>query len=248
MGGIEEWPLGSPPWSWKSSPLYAPLLTAAGALNAMGDWDGVRRLYSRLMAVVSLLTGLVVVVVAGLADHLVILWIGHPIPEVTLLLWILITGSATAVLLTGPGTAICRGCGRAGIETTYLAFNLVLNLVLTVSLVFIIGPVGTAVATGATWALSSLLFLFVLHQRLDLPVEASRRAGGAAVVAAAVAAGVYLVSSLLGLPQGRSDAFVSIVLLGAAGLLYFGLLVSCGLVRVGDAYRGMRALARRAGS
>jgi O-antigen/teichoic acid export membrane protein len=230
-------------------PLYAPLLTAAGALNAMGDWDGVRRLYSRLMAVVSLLAGLVVVVVAGLADRLVILWIGHPIPEVTLLLWILITGSATAVLLTGPGTAICRGCGQAGIETTYLAFNLVLNLVLTVSLVFIIGPIGTAVATGATWALSSLLFLFVLHQRLDLPVEASRRAGGAAVVAAAVAAGVYLASSLLGLPQGRSsDAVVSIVLLGAGGgLLYVGVLVSCGLLRVGDAYRGMRALARRAG-
>ena len=143
---------------------YLPILTAVGALNAMGDWDGVRRLYSRLMAIVSSLTGLVVVVVAGLADRLVVLWIGHPIPQVTILLWLLITGSASAAMLTGPGTAICRGCGRVEIETTYLAFNLVLNLVLTVSLVLLIGPIGTAVATGSTWALSSILFLFVLHK------------------------------------------------------------------------------------
>ena len=228
---------------------YLPILTAVGALNAMGDWDGVRRLYGRLMATVSIVTGVVVIVVAGLADRLVVLWIGHPIPQVTLLIWLLITGSATAATLTGPGTAICRGCGRAGIETTYLAFNLVLNVVLTVSLVLLIGPIGTAVATGLTWALSSILFLFVLHRRLDLPVEASRRAGGAAFVAAAVAVGVYWASRLLGLPVGRYDAFVSVVLLGAAGgLLYLGLLVSCRLVRVDEAYGGIRALVRRAGS
>ena len=227
---------------------YLPILTAVGALNAMGDWDGVRRLYSRLMAIVSIVTGVVVVVVAGLADRLVVLWIGHPIPQVTLLLWLLITGSATAAMLTGPGTAICRGCGRVGIETTYLAFNLVLNLVLTVSLVLVIGPVGTAVATGSTWALSSMLFLFVLHKRLDLPVEASRRAGGTALLAAAVAIAVYWTSSVLGLPEGRHDALVSVVLLGAAsGLLYLGLAVSFRLVSVSEAYGGMRSLLRRAG-
>jgi O-antigen/teichoic acid export membrane protein len=227
---------------------YLPILTAVGALNAMGDWDGVRRLYSRLMATVSSVTGLVVVVVAGLADRLVVLWIGHPIPQVTILLWLLVTGSASAAMLTGPGTAICRGCGRVGIETTYLAFNLVLNLVMTVSLVLLIGPIGTAVATGSTWALSSILFLFVLHKNLDLPAEASRRAGGTALLAAAVAVALYWMSSIIGLPQGRYDAFVSIALLGAAGsLVYLGLVASFGLVSVSDAYGGLRSLLRSAG-
>ena len=224
-------------------PLYSPLLTAAGALNAMGDWDGVRRLYSRAMAIVSILTGMVVVVVAGLADRLVVLWIGYPIPQVTLLLWLLITGSATAAMLTGPGTAICRGCGRAGIETTYLSFNLVLNVVLTILLVLAIGPVGTAVATGSTWALSSILFLFLLHKSLDLPVEASRRAAGTACVAAAVAVAVYWTSNLIGLPGGRHDALVSVVALGAGGvLLYLGLVASFRLVSVREAYDGTRSL------
>ncbi len=227
---------------------YLPILTAVGALNAMGDWDGVRRLYSRLMATVSCATGLVVLVVAGLADRLVVLWMGHPIPQVTILLWLLITGSASAAMLTGPGTAICRGCGRVGIETTYLAFNLVLNLILTVVLVLLIGPIGTAVATGSTWALSSILFLFVLHKNLDLPIEASRRAGGTAMLAAAVAVGLYWTSSAFGIPLGRREAFTSIMLLGTAGgLVYLGLVGSFGLVSLRDAYGGLRSLVRSAG-
>ena len=226
---------------------YVPILTAVGALTALGDWNGVRRLYSRLMATVSTVTGLVVIVVAGLADQLVILWLGHPIHEVTILLWLLIVGSASAAILTGPGTAICRGCGRVGIETTYLVFNLVLNLVLTISLVLLIGPIGTAVATGSTWAVSSVLFLFVLHKRLDLPAEASRRAGATGVLAATIAGALYRFSHLLGLPQDRFEAFGAILVLGAvSGTVYFGLLVAFRLVSVRDAYGGLRSLLRRA--
>ena len=225
--------------------VYLPMLTAVGALNAMGDWEGVRRLYSRLMAVVSIVTGLGVVIVAGLADHLVVLWLGSPIPQVTLLLWLLITGSASAAMLTGPGTAICRGSGRVGIETTYLAFNLVLNVVLTISLVLIIGPIGTAVATGTTWAVSSVLFLFVLHQRLDLPTAASRRAVGAALLAAAVALLVHMASRALGLPEDRRDATVSLLIWAASsGLVYFGCVIGFRLVSVSDVYNGLRSLRR----
>jgi O-antigen/teichoic acid export membrane protein len=228
--------------------VYFPLLTAVGALNAMGDWNGVRRLYDRLMAVVSIVTGAMVVVVAGLADRLVVLWIGFPIPQVTLLLWLLVTGSATAAMLTGPGTAICRGCGRVGIETTYIAFNLALNLILTVVLVLVIGPVGTAVATGSTWALSSILFLFVLHKNLDLPVEASQRAATTAVLAAVVALGIHYASTIVGPPAGRHDAFVSLVWLGPASVfLYLGVAISFRLASVTAAYCSLRSVLARAG-
>jgi O-antigen/teichoic acid export membrane protein len=226
---------------------YVPILTAAGALNAMGQWDGIRRLYTRLMTTVSTATGLIVIVVAGLADRLVILWLGRPIPEVTLLLWLLITGTASAAILTGPGTAICRGIGRVGIETTYLTLNLVLNLFLTIALVLLIGPIGTAVATGTTWAFSSILFLVVLHRRLDLPAEASQRAGATALLAATVAAALYWTSRVLGLPTGRHDAFVSVVWLGAAGgFTYVALLISFRLVSINEMYGDLRSLLRRA--
>ena len=225
---------------------YLPILTAVGALSAMGDWEGVRRMYSRLMAVVSSVTGLIVVVVLGLADYLIVLWIGRPIPEVTPLLWWLMAGSASAAMLTGPGTAICRGCGRAGIETAYLAVNLVLNLFLTVSLVLLIGPIGTAVATGSTWAVSSILFLVVLHRRVDLPLAASRRAVVTALLAATVAGIVYWMSRNLGLPDGRPEALWYAALLGTMGAVgYLGVLVSFRLVSVSGAFGTLRALVRR---
>jgi O-antigen/teichoic acid export membrane protein len=227
--------------------VYMPILTAAGALNAMGQWDGVQALYRRLMATVSIATGLIVVVVAGLADILVILWFGQRMPEVRLLLWVLLTGSATAVMLTGPGTAICRGIGRVGIETTYLTFNLVLNVVLTIVLVLAIGPIGTAVATGSTWALSSILFLFVLHRQLDLPVIASQRTAVTALVAAVLALAVSAVIRAIGLPDGRIEAFVYLVLgASASALVYFALISWLRLVSFSEAYRGLRSLLRRA--
>ncbi len=227
---------------------YVPIVTAVGALTGMDDWEAVRRLYARVMGTVSIVTGLVVVVVAGLADRLVVLWFGHPIPEVTLLLWLLITGTAAAAMLTGPGTAICRGAGRVGIETLYLSFNLVLNVVATVSLVLIIGPIGTAAATGSTWALSSILFLVVLHRNLDLPAAASRRAVATAVLAAATSIGVYWASAALGLPGSRQSAFLSIVLLGGAGTaVYVGALASFRLLSVSDTYSVLRSAVRRAG-
>ena len=224
-------------------PLYSPMLTAAGALRAMNDWDGVRSLYSRGMFIVSILTGTALVGVAGLVDQLSVLWIGEALPQVRVLLWLLITGTATAAILTGTGTAISRGCGQAAIEATYLAVNLVLNLVFTITLVLLIGPIGTAVATGLTWALSSILFVFVLHRKMDLPVEASRQAAGAALLAGVTAAIVYWTSSSLALPDGRQEALTSVALLGTASvLLYFALLASFGLLSVRRVYGSLRFL------
>lgn len=226
--------------------VYLPILTAAGALHAMGDWEGVRRMYRRLMAVVSIVTGLIVVAVLGLSDYVMVLWIGRPIPEVTPLLWWLMAGSASAAMLTGPGTAICRGAGRAGIETTYLTVNVVLNLVLTISLVLLIGPIGTAIATGSTWAVSSILFLFVLHARVDLPREASRRAALTTLLAAIVAGIVYWASGIVGLPSGRAEAFWYCVVLGTiGGAGYFGVLLAFRLIFIKDAIGGFNALRRR---
>lgn len=227
--------------------VYLPMLTAVGALHAMDDWEGVRNMYSRLMAVVSIVTGLIVVTVLGLSDYLMVLWIGRPIPEVTPLLWWLMAGSAAAAMLTGPGTAICRGAGRPGIETTYLAVNLVLNLVLTVSLVLLIGPIGTAIATGSTWAVSSILFLFVLHARIDLPRDASSRAALTAVLAAIIAGSVYWASGILEMPSGRLEAFLYCVVLGTVGAAgYFGVLIAARLLSVKDLIAGVDAVARRA--
>ncbi|MHB8837656.1 MAG: lipopolysaccharide biosynthesis protein [Gemmatimonadaceae bacterium] len=193
---------------------YMPMLTAVGALYAVDDWEGVRRLYSRMMAVVSTVAGIVVVVVAGMSGPLIVMWMGHPIPEVTPLLLLLLSGTAAAVMLTGPGTALCRGIGRVEIETAYVSMNLVLNLALTILLVLAIGPFGTVVASGTTWAVSAALFALLLHNRLPLPVEATRRAGFAALLAASLAVGLNAIMSRGQQPDGRVAALLVLLTYG----------------------------------
>lgn len=227
-------------------PLYLPLITATAALNSMGDWDGVRRLYRRSMAIVSLLTGAVVVAVAGLSDRLVTLWVGIPVPEVTPLVWLLIIGSAAAAILTGPGTAVSRGCGRPGLEAAYLTLNLLLNVVATVTLILLMGPTGTAAATGLTWAASSVFFIWLLHRRMDLPGAASWRGVGAAVLAGVVAAAAAAVSGIVPPAASRPDAVWSLLWLGPAAVAtYLAAAVVTRLITPRDVAAGFRLLMRR---
>ena len=62
------------------------------------------------------------------------------IPEAAPIPSPLLGGNTVAVILTGPGTALCKGIGRVGIETVYVMINLTLNLTLTVLLVIWVGP------------------------------------------------------------------------------------------------------------
>lgn len=155
---------------------YVPTLAAAGALNANHDWAGVRRLYSNMMAIVSFAVGGVVVLIASLYDRILVLWLGRVLPDVPQILWLLLAGGGTAVILTGPGTAICKGIGRVGIETAYVLVGLSSNLVLTVVLVWKVGALGTVIASAVSWSASSLFFTYVLHAKLSLPNSGTRRA------------------------------------------------------------------------
>jgi hypothetical protein len=78
---------------------------------------------------------------------------------------------------------------------------------------------------------------------MELPVEASRQAAAAAVLAGVTAGFVYWISSRLGVPSGRQQAVISLLLLGTGSvLLYLGLLVSLRLVSVRRVYGGFRTL------
>lgn len=153
--------------------VYTPVIAAAGNLSSSGNWKALGNLYSRMMGVVPFVAGLVAVLLVGLQREIQIIWLGEYIPEVrSILLWLLL-GQGAAVILTGPGTAILKGAGRLRIETAYIVLNLILNLICTVVLVLMIGPIGTVVSSGLTWALASLLFLFLLHKYTQLPFRAT---------------------------------------------------------------------------
>jgi O-antigen/teichoic acid export membrane protein len=233
-----------------STLFYAPLSAAAGAMNAAGDWNGVRRLYSNIITILAVCGGATAVLVGGLYDRIIVLWMGHGIPGVGPILLVLLFGNTAAMVLTGAGTSLCRGVGRVGIDTGYTTFGLVSNLLLKVVLIAAMGAMGSVISSSASWAMASLLFVFLLHRYLDLPREATRRALLSLVLATLVVILGRVISAYASPVTGRLAALGSVAGLGTILLsVYLMLMVVCGGISWQSLQQyGKRAHARWLGS
>ena len=153
---------------------YIPLVSAVAALAARGDWPGVRRIYANTMIGMPFLAGAFVVLVASTYDRLLMIWIGRAVPEVGPILFILLVGNITAVVLTGVGSSLCKGIGKVDIETAYIAICVVLNIALKLILTPWLGPIGAVLSSAASWTFGSIIFVVLLHRAVDLPHTALR--------------------------------------------------------------------------
>ena len=214
---------------------YPPLTAASGALHARGDWDGVCSIYRRVVISVAVFTGMVFIGVVGGYDRLMVFWLGSSFPQVTEILFLLVLGNSFAVILAGPETSLCRGIGRAGIETTYVVVSLVLNLVCTILLVILMGPLGTVYASAGTSVAGALLFAWLFHRNLAVPVQGVVTAVGAFTVALLVAGVTRWVFLLWVLPTTRASALASFLSgVVPACAVYLGILLWSGMVNVHD--------------
>jgi O-antigen/teichoic acid export membrane protein len=227
---------------------YVPTIAAVGAMYARNDWPGIRALYAKLMIAVPFAAGAVVVVVAGLPQHIMVLWIGRYVPEVYTILSVLLCGYASAVILTGPGTCVCKAIGRIEIETAYLAVSLLLNLGLTIVLVASIGPFGTVIATAVSWTVGAVIFTFLFHKRIDVGARHTLRAARCFIVFPVVIF-VARVLPLLRAPHGGRTAML--IEFPAAGLLvvalFVGSMVLIGAIPKRAGFAALTACGREAG-
>lgn len=200
---------------------YNPTIAATGAMNGRGDWQGVRKLYVTMAAVFPVAAGLVSVLVLSLYDRLSVLWLGRSVPGIAPILFLIVAGNAVAVILTGSGTSICKGLGKLEIETTYVVTGLILNIILTVTLVLTVGAIGTVIASTVSWAIGAVLFIVLLHRQFDLPLKGTYRSVGALFyVAAVVAIARILIPAYTAKPD-RLPALLSVLRLGAViGCIY----------------------------
>ena len=152
---------------------YVPVMAAVGAINAQGKWSKIKRIYGDVIVTIAVLVGFMAVIIAGLHERLVLIWIGKDIPEVGVILLWLVFGSITAILLTGPGTAICKGIGLVKIEASYWGVGIILNIVFTVVLINTHGALGSVAASSLSWVFSSMFFLWLLHRHIDLPLRST---------------------------------------------------------------------------
>jgi O-antigen/teichoic acid export membrane protein len=223
---------------------YVPLVSAVAALNARGDWAGVRRLYENVTIALPMLMGVIVVLTASAYDRLLVMWIGRSVPQVAPILFILLAGNIAAVVLTGAGTSLCRGIGRVRLETTYIVVCVVSNIGLKFVLTWLLGPIGSVVASAASWAIGSTVFIILLHRAVALPHTTLRAAATIPVMAAAVVAARAAAGSM---PQGmtRWHAALSAAEVGGAAVaVYVFLLVATGVFPL-SVFRRIASACRR---
>lgn len=211
--------------------LYS-LFPALARLAAQGERSRLDALYVRASRFVAAASLVPAALLAACAPSAVVLWLGRPVPFAAASLIALCPAIAIGSL-TGVASAFCRAEGMPGRETRFVTMTAGLNIVLTVALASVFGPIGVPVATAAAMILGTAGFLTAFHRSTKRPAAMLAQALRAPTAAALAAGGAAFAAGLL-TPAGvdRAHAALAIAARGLAGALAAaGVLAAAALVR-----------------
>jgi O-antigen/teichoic acid export membrane protein len=150
--------------------IVSPVMPAASELDALGDETRMRELYYRTHKYLALFGVPIVCYVVAISNRFVELWLGHGLSVIALPLSVLLVVNFIN-LATGPGFMILAGTGymRPGVQSAIL--GIVLNMVLSLGLIYKFGFAGAVLGTSASLILSSGYFIAVFHRRTGYSVS-----------------------------------------------------------------------------
>jgi O-antigen/teichoic acid export membrane protein len=149
--------------------VLSPVLPAASELNALGDESRIRELFYRTHKYLALCGVPAVCYVVAISHRFVGLWIGSSMKMIALPLSILLVVNFFN-LATGPGFLILAGKGdmEPGIQSVIL--GIVVNVVLSLGLIYKFGFAGAVMGTSASLIVASLYFILVFHRRTQYSI------------------------------------------------------------------------------
>jgi O-antigen/teichoic acid export membrane protein len=207
-----------------------PFGAAIGVLFAREDWDGIRSMYETVGSWIAVLAGLAGFLVWSLRSPLLTLWLGRDYPQVHVYLALQLFGVVSAVLFSGVATALAKGVGRPGLETTYATFTLLLTLLAKPLFIAWLGAVGSVASSAAAWAPGAFLLLVLTHRQLVLGKRLILRHLVAYVFTIGACLLSWLVTDSIEFPPNRLRALL--VVGGVGPFLAAGYLLALGLLRL----------------
>jgi O-antigen/teichoic acid export membrane protein len=156
--------------------ILSPILPAASELNALGDESRMRELYYRTHKYLAFCGVPAVCYVVAVSNRFVELWIGPSMRMIALPLSVLLVVNFFN-LATGPGFLILAGRGdmRPGIQSATL--GIVLNIFLSLGLIYKFGFAGAVLGTSVSLIVASAYFMSVFHRRTGYVVSRVLREG-----------------------------------------------------------------------
>lgn len=210
--------------------LLSALVPAVSELEASNDKEKLKELYDRGSKYISLAVFPLIFLSIIVAPDLINLWVGDKFSLAILSFQVLVIGYGINVL-TGMGTSMVRGVGKPEYETRYAVLTLVMQLVLSVTLVQIFGFRGILTSVLITGVVAASYFLLTFHRLLQLDFKSFARAMYvkplvASLVAFAVTFGLsyYLLDFIL--LRGRLLYSICLFLKSVTFLAFFILLIA----------------------
>jgi O-antigen/teichoic acid export membrane protein len=142
--------------------LAAALLPAASHLDATGDRDRLVALYLRASRYLFMVGVPVFVFLAVHASAVITAWLGTPEPMAAAVLRLLAAGYMVNSL-SNAMAFVCQGIGRPDIQAWQSALQLIANMVLSVLLFWMVGPLGAPAGTSLALILGAVLFAVRFH-------------------------------------------------------------------------------------
>lgn len=220
-----------------------PAVSAFGALHAREQFPALKTLYVRLVVIVSVCAGAVTVLVAGLHDRLMIVWLGEYIQEVAPILVLLVCTNTVVTMLTGIGSSLCKGIGRPDLETRYVVVGLALNLAFLPVGIALMGAMGAVAAGAVSYVVSAFYFVVIVQTQFELPKRSYHVMAAISVAILAATLWMRFLGGYLPLGPSRIQAFGLGAALGSAGLLAFGCVIAAFRVVTWSSIVNARAMA-----
>lgn len=206
--------------------LLSPVLPAASELSALKDEYRLVELYYRSHKYLAFAGLPVVGFIAATSTRFVSLWVGPNLMVIARPLSILLAVNFFN-LTTGPGFLISVGRGdlKPGLQSALL--GIVLNTVLSTSLVYLFGFAGAVVGTATSLVVASTYFLYLFHRQTKLSVSRLFREG----YLKPMICSIVVLGFLFVVHPSKDLSWPGLVLQGLVfAALYLVAVVSCGFL------------------
>lgn len=147
--------------------LAAALLPASSQIHAAGQRERLQAVYRKSTRYLFLAGIPPFVYLAVHSRTAITAWLGEPNPVAALILICLVPGYLVNSLSNGMAF-VCQGMGRPGIQARQSALQLGLNVILSLMLFHMIGPIGAPIGTSIALILGAAYFAWSFHPHLGI--------------------------------------------------------------------------------
>lgn len=144
------------------------VVPAASHLDALEKKEQLLLLYRRGSTYISIAATLLFVFIGLFSPDIILAWMGEGYLASVAIVSVLATGYFFNVI-SGVASSVAAGVGRTEFERRYGLFTGIFNLVATISLAFLLGPLGIAYGTSLSLFVGAVYMLYQVHRFLGKP-------------------------------------------------------------------------------